>query len=82
MAHPNNVIHRPTDARQFWPRKAADRILQLDNRAAMQAAIEQVPEDYRDWVKNLINDAIRKAGGLANLKINMDAAKLKQEKKY
>jgi len=56
------------DDGNFWPRKAALRILSLDTRAEMDAAILQVPVKFQRWVRDYINDWAKKTGGLTQLK--------------
>jgi len=70
------------DARQYWPRKAALRIVKLDTRQEMLDAIDDVPEEFRQWVKDYLNDWVELAGGLANLKNQMEQEKLKRDNKY
>lgn len=81
MAQPPVKYHQG-DARQFWPRKAALRIAMLDKREDMLQAIDDVPEKFREWVKDILNIWINQAGGLTNLKAQIQANNLKRENKY
>lgn len=42
------------------PRQYADEILMLNSREERLAALENVPEELRSWVRELTDDAYRK----------------------
>jgi len=43
-----------------WPRQWAAKIIQLPTREQRREALEQVPEKWRDWVRNLVEDYFAK----------------------
>jgi len=66
----------------YWPRKAAYKIIMLESRKEMLEAIDQVPNHFQDWVKFYLNNWIERAGTLTELRQNIAAANEKLNKVY
>ncbi len=49
-----------TDTDFKWPRQWAAEIIRLPSREQRREALERVPEPWRDWVRELVEDYFAK----------------------
>jgi len=66
----------------FWPRIEAYKIMCLESRSQMLEALDNTPPEFKEWIRDIINTWINRAGSLEKAKRLLLIEKMKSEGKY